>query len=292
MVLSDRSIREEMEKGRLVIRPFNFDSLQPASVDIHLDRKLRVFRPWHYPHQIDLSKPLDGLTEEVEINEKEHFSLQPGQFVLGSTVEYIGLPDDLMARLEGKSSLGRIGLLIHSTAGYVDPGWKGHLTLELYNVCALSILLYAGMKISQISFHRLTTPAERPYGSPGLGSKYQDQVGPVPTRYHLEFLQPPPVTAPSTTSKRNTHALRAWLARSEFKGSARRLAEQLRVPLKTVEDWLYRGAQPGDENRMKVFLLTQLPDFAPRNQREAQLLCRIAAAWGQQDPQHPLPGLP
>lgn len=292
MVLSDRSIKEEIERGRLVIKPFDPACLQPASVDIHLDRRLRVFKPWAFPHQIDLRQPLDGLTDEVEIKGGEHFSLQHSQFVLGSTVEFIGLPDDLMARLEGKSSLGRIGLLIHSTAGYVDPGWQGHLTLELYNVSALPIMLYAGMKISQISFHRLTTPAERPYGSPELGSKYQGQSGPVPTRYHLEFQQPRLVSLPGVASKRDGTTLRAWLALSPFKGSARRLAAELGVPVKTVEDWLYRGAQPGEENRMKVFLLTQLPDFAPRNRREAQTLCRIAAAWGQQNPQHPLPGLP
>ena len=170
MVLSDRSIKEEVAKGRIVIEPFDPSCVQPASVDVHLAPPIRVFRPWNYPHYIDLQQPLDGLTEVVDIEEEHYFSLQPGQFVLGSTVEYIVVPDDLMARLEGKSSLGRIGLLIHATAGYVDPGWRGHLTLELCNVSTMPILLYPGMKISQISFHRLTTPAERPYGAPGLGS--------------------------------------------------------------------------------------------------------------------------
>lgn len=292
MVLSDRSIKEQLAEGRIVIRPEpDLSCIQPASVELHLGRKLRVFKPWQFPHQFDLTQPLDGLTDEVEIEGDKLFSLQPGQFVLGSTVEYVGLPDDIMGRLEGKSSLGRIGLLIHSTAGYVDPGFRGQLTLELRNVSPMPIMLRPGMKISQISFHRLTTPAERPYGSPGLGSKYQGQEGPGPTRYHQEFPQPHLVSVPPAP-KKEAGALHAWLEGSPFKGSVRRFAEHLGVPVKTVEDWLYRGTQPGDENRMKVFLLTQLPDFAPRNQREARLLCRLAAAWGEQDPQHPLPGLP
>lgn len=198
---------------------------------------------------------------------------------MGSTVEYIGLPDDIMARLEGKSSLGRIGLLIHSTAGYVDPGFRGHLTLELYNVSALPILLRPGMKISQISFHRLTTPAERPYGSPGLGSKYQDQTEPVPTRYHQEFEQTPLLSMPSiaigkksTTSKADKNELRKWLKNSKYGGSVKRFSEDLGIPLKTVEDWIYRGAKPGFKNRNKVFALTELPSFKPQTKAKTQPL--------------------
>lgn len=189
MVLSDRSIREELACGRIVIKPMDESCIQPASVDIHLDSAIRIFRPWKPPYYIDLRQELDQLTEIEEIPQNGHFALGPGQFVLGSTVEHVELPDDIIGRLEGKSSLGRIGLLIHATAGYVDPGWKGKLTLELSNVSAMPILLYPGMKISQISFHRMTTPADRPYGSPGLGSKYQGQDAPTPTRFYQEFTQ-------------------------------------------------------------------------------------------------------
>ena len=268
MILSDRTIREEIDKGRIVIRPFDPDCIQPASVDIHLDRNVRVFRPWHFPHLIDLHQPLDGLTEPVEIEQGRHFALQPGQFVLGSTLEYIAVPDDLMARLEGKSSLGRIGLLIHSTAGYVDPGWRGHLTLELYNVSSMPILLYAGMKISQISFHRLTTPAERPYGSAGLGSKYQEQTGPTPTRFYQEFQQPSLMTAAIVAtggkngpSQVRSSVLKEWLQQSQFGGNVRRFANALDVPPKTVEDWIYRGARPGRKYWPKLHSVTGLQEY-------------------------------
>jgi len=187
MVLSDRSIREEIERGRIVIRPFDPSCVQPASVDVHLDKKLLVFKSWRYPFYIDVRQNLEELNEVVEIEEDKPFLLHPGEFVLASTYEYIEIPDDIVARLEGKSSLGRIGLLIHSTAGYVDPGWKGNLTLELSNVAKLPITLYYKMKIGQLSFLRLTTPAENLYGSEVLGSKYQGQRGPTPSRFHLEF---------------------------------------------------------------------------------------------------------
>ncbi len=155
MILSDRTIREEIEAERIVIEPFDPACVQPSSVDLHLDA--------------------------------EAFILHPGEFVLGSTSERIALPDDLVARLEGKSSLGRLGLLIHSTAGFVDAGWDGQLTLELSNVCNLPITLYPGMKIGQISFIRMTTPADVPYGSAAVGSKYQGQRGPVPSQYWKNF---------------------------------------------------------------------------------------------------------
>ncbi len=186
MVLSDRTIREELARGRIVIRPLDPKRVQPASVDLCLDRQILVFRNSRKPF-IDIRQPVDDLMEAVETSEAHPFILHPGEFVLGSTLEHIEVPDDLVGRLEGKSSLGRIGLLIHSTAGYVDPGWKGHLTLELSNVARLPITLYYGMAVAQISFLRLTAPAENPYGSPELGSKYQGQQSPTASRYHANF---------------------------------------------------------------------------------------------------------
>lgn len=186
MILSDRTIREEVEAGRIVIEPFDPACVQPSSVDLHIDRYFRVFRN-HTMGYIDVKQNLEELTELVEIPEEEAFILHPGEFVLGSTAERVALPADLVARLEGKSSLGRLGLLIHSTAGFVDAGWDGQLTLELSNVANLPITLYPGMKIGQISFIRMSTPAERPYGSSGIGSKYQGQRGPRPSRYWENF---------------------------------------------------------------------------------------------------------
>ncbi len=186
MVLSDRSIKEELAKGRIIIDPLDESDIQPASVDLHLDRKLLVFRNTRQPY-IDVRKDMPDLTEIEEIPDDAPFILHPGEFVLASTLEVVGLPDDVVARLEGKSSLGRIGLLIHSTAGYVDPGWNGHLTLELSNVANLPVTLYYGMKIGQISFLRLTTPADNTYGSPALGSKYQGQTEPTASRFFRDF---------------------------------------------------------------------------------------------------------
>src|SRR4030043_1605568 len=170
MVLSDRTIREEIARGRIIIEPLTPNCIQPASVDLHLDKKLLVFKPQRYPAYIDVKRNRDHLNEVVELEEDRAFFLNPGEFVLASTLESITLPDDIVGRLEGKSSLGRIGLLVHSTAGYVDPGWRGHLTLELTNVAKLPVTLYYGMKIAQLSFLKLTTPANRPYGTKGLGS--------------------------------------------------------------------------------------------------------------------------
>jgi dCTP deaminase len=191
MILSDVDIRKEIESGRIVIDPFDPASIQPSSVDLHVDDRFRVFANSRYPY-IDVKKEMPGLTEVVEVAEVDPFILHPGEFVLGSTLERVAIPDDLVARLEGKSSLGRLGLLIHSTAGYVDPGWDGYLTLELSNVANLPITIYAGMKIGQISFFRLTTPAERPYGSTETKSKYQGQRGPTASRFFEEFGQPEP----------------------------------------------------------------------------------------------------
>ena len=186
MVLSDRTIREEIAKGRIVVEPLGEGCIQPASIDVHLDRQLLVFRNSRRAF-IDVEEEQRDLTEMVEIEGDTPFMLHPGEFVLGSTLEHVELPGDLVARLEGKSSLGRIGLLIHSTAGYVDPGWKGHLTLELSNVSNLPVTLYFGMKIGQISYARLTTPADNLYGSPVLGSKYQGQTSPTASRAYREF---------------------------------------------------------------------------------------------------------
>jgi len=186
VVLSDRTIREEMQAGRLVLAPFERAEIQPASVDIRLDRSFRVFRNSRYAY-IDVRKPMDDLTELVEVQDDDPFILHPGEFVLGSTLECLTLPDDIVARVEGKSSLGRLGLLVHATAGYVDPGWHGHLTLELSNVANLPITLYFRMKIGQLSFQRMSTPVERPYGSPALGSKYQGQRLPTASRSYQDW---------------------------------------------------------------------------------------------------------
>ena len=185
-VLSDRDIRAAIEAGEVVITPYDSKDLQPSSVDQHLDRRFRVFRNNRYPY-IDVRSPQPDLTEMVSVADDEPFILHPGEFVLGQTLEWTELPDDLVARLEGKSSLGRLGLLIHSTAGYVDPGWKGNLTLELSNVANLPIALYYGMKIGQISFFRMSSAVERPYGSPELGSKYQGQSEPTASAFHRDF---------------------------------------------------------------------------------------------------------
>ena len=186
MVLSDRTIRRLLGEGRIGIEPYEEELLQPSSVDVRVDRLFRVFRNSRYPF-IDVKQEMEELTELVEVEPDEAFILHPGEFVLGSTLERITLPDDLVARLEGKSSLGRLGLLIHSTAGFIDPGWDGHVTLELSNVANLPITIYYGMKIGQVSFVQLSEPAEHPYGTGELGSKYQGQMGPTPSRYWRNF---------------------------------------------------------------------------------------------------------
>ena len=185
-VLSDRDIRGAIEAAEIRIDPYDPSDLQPSSVDLHLDRSFRVFRNNRYPY-IDVRAPQPDLTELLRIEDDEPFVLHPGEFVLGQTLEWVELPNDLVARLEGKSSLGRLGLLIHSTAGYVDPGWKGNLTLELSNVANLPIALYFGMRIGQISFFRMSSPVERPYGSESLGSKYQGQSEPTASAFHRDF---------------------------------------------------------------------------------------------------------
>ncbi len=187
MVLSDVSIFQAIDQGEIVIDPFEKDYVQPSSVDLRVDRLFRVFRNDTTPY-IDPKLPQEDLTELVEIEEDGAFILHPGEFVLGSTLERVAIGNSLVARLEGKSSLGRLGLLIHSTAGFIDPGWDGHITLELSNVANLPIAIYPGMKIGQISFLQMTTPASVGYGEE-IGSKYQGQRGPTPSKYWLNFAE-------------------------------------------------------------------------------------------------------
>jgi dCTP deaminase len=189
MVLSDNTIRQEIDAGRIVIDPFDASRIQPSSVDLTVDNRFRVFNNARYPY-IDVRKPMEDLTSLVTVEGDEPFILHPGEFVLGQTLERITLPNDLVARLEGKSSLGRLGLLIHSTAGFVDSGFSGNLTLELSNVANLPITIYHGMPIGQISFMRMDGPVDRPYGSQETGSKYQGQAEPTPSRFYLNFTKP------------------------------------------------------------------------------------------------------
>jgi dCTP deaminase len=186
MLLSDRDIKSEIDKGRVVLEPYDLNMIQPSSVDVRLDRLFRTFENHKYAH-IDPAENQPELTREVAVEGNDPFILHPGEFVLGSTYEVITLPDDIAGRLEGKSSLGRLGLLTHSTAGFIDPGFSGHVTLELSNVATLPIKLWPGMKIGQLCLFRLESPAEHPYGSAVYGSRYQGQRGPTPSKAYLNF---------------------------------------------------------------------------------------------------------
>jgi dCTP deaminase len=186
VLLSDRDIKADVEAKRIALDPFEPEMVQPSSIDVRLDRFFRVFENHKYPH-IDPATDQPDLTRMVEPEGDEPFILHPGEFVLGSTYEVVTLPDDVAARLEGKSSLGRLGLLTHSTAGFIDPGFSGHVTLELSNVATLPIKLWPGMKIGQLCFFRLSSPAENPYGSAKYGSRYQGQRGPTPSRSYMNF---------------------------------------------------------------------------------------------------------
>jgi dCTP deaminase len=186
VLLSDRDIKAAITSGRLGIDPYDETLVQPSSIDVRLDRMFRTFENHKYPH-IDPALPQDDLTRLVEVKPDEPFVLHPGEFALGSTYEVISLADDVAARLEGKSSLGRLGLLTHSTAGFIDPGFSGHVTLELSNVATLPIMLWPGMKIGQVCVFQLSSPSEHPYGSSIYGSRYQGQRGPTPSRSHLNF---------------------------------------------------------------------------------------------------------
>ncbi|HEY1134369.1 MAG TPA: dCTP deaminase [Nocardioides sp.] len=190
MLLSDRDIKAEIDAGRVSLDPYAPEMVQPSSVDVRLDKFFRVFDN-HLHAYIDPAEDQADLTREVETTGEEPFILHPGEFVLGSTFEVVGLPDDVAARLEGKSSLGRLGLLTHSTAGFIDPGFSGHVTLELANVANLPIKLWPGMKIGQLCFFRLSSSAEHPYGSERYGSRYQGQRGPTPSRSYLNFHRTP-----------------------------------------------------------------------------------------------------
>ena len=186
MLLSDRDLRAELEAGRVGLDPYDPAMIQPSSVDVRLDRYFRVFENHRYPH-IDPAQEQPDLTELGETRPDEAFILHPGEFALASTYEVVTLPDDIAGRLEGKSSLGRLGLLTHSTAGFIDPGFSGHVTLELSNVATLPIKLWPGMKIGQLCLFRLSSPAEHPYGSSVYGSRYQGQRGPTPSRSFANF---------------------------------------------------------------------------------------------------------
>ena len=190
MLLSDRDILAQVEAGRVRIDPWDVGMVQPSSVDVRLDKYFRVFENHLYP-VIDPAEDQSELTRQVTPNGDGPFVLHPGEFVLGSTYEYVKLPDDIAARLEGKSSLGRLGLLTHSTAGFIDPGFEGHVTLELSNMATLPIKLWPGMKIGQLCFFQLSSPAAHPYGSAEAGSHYQGQRGPTPSRSHLGFTRTP-----------------------------------------------------------------------------------------------------
>ncbi|MCT2339707.1 dCTP deaminase [Corynebacterium sp. p3-SID1056] len=186
MLLSDHDIRDAIDSGRLGIDPYDASLVQPSSIDVRMDKFFRVFNNSKYTH-IDPKQEMPDLTSEVEVPEGEAFVLHPGEFVLASTLEHFTLPADLAGRLEGKSSLGRLGLLTHSTAGFIDPGFSGHITLELSNVANLPITLWPGMKVGQLAIFNMSSPAEVPYGSGALGSKYQGQRGPTPSRAYLNF---------------------------------------------------------------------------------------------------------
>jgi dCTP deaminase len=186
VLLSDRDIRAELDAGRVALDPYAPEMLQPSSIDVRLDKYFRLFDNHRYPF-IDPAQEQPELTRLVEAKGEEPLVLHPGEFVLGSTFEAVTLPDDVAARLEGKSSLGRLGLLTHSTAGFIDPGFSGHVTLELSNVATLPITLWPGMKIGQLCFFRLSSPAEHPYGSDEYGSRYQGQRGPTASRSWQSF---------------------------------------------------------------------------------------------------------
>ena len=186
MLMSDRDIRAEIEAGNIGLEPLEMGLLQPSSFDVRLDRFFRLFDNHKYAY-IDPAENQDDLTRLVEVRSDEAFILHPGEFVLGSTYEFVTLPDNIAARLEGKSSLGRLGLLTHSTAGFVDPGFKGHVTLELANVSNLPIKLWPGMKVGQLCFFQLSSPSETPYGSAKYNSRYQGQRGPTASRSYMNF---------------------------------------------------------------------------------------------------------
>ena len=260
MVLSDRSIREALDSGHIVVDPLGEGCIQPASVDIRIDRNIRVFLAPEEYSVVDVRTNLDGITRPDEIPDPAPYVLEPGEFILANTIENVELPDDVVARLEGKSSLGRLGLMVHATAGYIDPGFKGQLTLEISNVARARISIFYGMKIGQVSFLRLSTPAENPYGSGVLGSKYQGQLGPTPSRLHLDY---EPTGRPGRAYAPEATELRRWLEESEYKGSVAKLGRVAGVDQKTVEDWVYGRNEPNAANAAKLYAITGLSRYAP-----------------------------
>lgn len=267
MILSDVDIKKALASGHLVVDPCDLEeAVQPVSIDLRLGDKLRVFRQDRYP-VIDVKQQMDNLTDLIIIDEINPFILHPDSFALGITEERVELPADLMGRLDGKSSLGRLGLLVHSTAGFIDPGFKGGIVLEFSNVSPLPITLYAGMPIAQISFYQLTSPVERPYGHGNRESKYQNQDGPTPSRYYLNFQG-----KSSRATERNRHypadanALKQWLEYSVFHGDVGLMADELELPKKTVEDWVYGRYAPHASLRARLHELTDLAIFEPYQQ--------------------------
>ncbi len=259
MVLSDRSIREQIAARRIVIDPFDEECIQPASVDLRLDKHMLKFKSAEEYSVLDVRQDLSDATTHDQIPFPHPYVLEPGQFILANTLETIELPNDLVARLEGKSSLGRLGLLVHATAGYVDPGFKGQLTLEISNVARAKIALHYEMKISQLSFLKLSTPADRPYGTSGLGSKYQGQKGPTPSRGHLNFKSNLRASRPY---KESGAELKDWIDSSEFRGNVRRFSEALGVNHKTVQGWIYGRSKPNVTNSSRLYDITGLTRYA------------------------------
>ena len=268
MVLSDRDIRRQIVQGRIVIDPYDDDAVQPASVDLCLGSPLLVedrarIEARGQSSFIDPRESNNDMWLSREIDEHIVYELQPGEFALGITAENVEIPDDIVGRLDGKSSLGRLGLVVHSTAGFVDPGWKGRLTLELSNLSSIAIKLSLGMKISQISFVWLSSPAERPYGSEGLNSKYQGQMQPVPSLFHLNYVADSIDDTRKETLNRNVNPeLRAWYQASEFRGNVGKLATELEVNQKTVEDWVYGRFRPSIRHYPALYRLTGLSEYA------------------------------
>ena len=264
MVLSDRDIRRQIAQGRIVVDPYDDDAVQPASVDLRLGSPLLVEKESQLM-LLDPYKPSDDHWNPIELDETAPYLLEPRSFALGITAENVEIPDDIVGRLDGKSSLGRLGLVVHSTAGFVDPGWKGKLTLELSNLSNRPIALYKGMKISQISFVWLTSPAERPYGSEGLNSKYQGQMEPVPSRFYQNYTQPLEADGARRQRGRGYNPeLRAWYEESEYKGNIANFAEALGVNKKTVEEWVYGRAKPTLKQWSSLYRVTGLAVYESR----------------------------
>ena len=260
MVLSDRDIRKAIQEGRIYVDPYEDALVQPASIDLRLGAKFIIFKRTQQPF-IDVRQSVDHFTEKIEIDSAIPFMLHPGEFALGVTLEEVHLPSDIVGRLDGKGSLGRLGLVVHSTAGFVDPGWKGRLTLELSNLANLPISLYFGMKVSQLSFMELTSPAENPYGSKSLGSKYQGQDGPMVSQFYRNYGNETTPSSSGRTRSIDASALREWLQNSEYKGSVTQFSDALGVPLKTVEDWVYGRSRPSLKHWSQLYSATGLPEY-------------------------------